>query len=108
MLLCLMAHVALVRGEAAEALDLAGRAFARNPNFDPSLWILTASLAHLGRIDDARRYAAMLEAMNPGITVAASATASPPRTRPASPRFSPASASPACRIEQALQLFIPG
>ena len=68
--LCLMAHVAILRGRHAEALDLASRAFARNPNFDPTLWMLTAASAHLGRMDDARRYAAMLQALTPGITLA--------------------------------------
>lgn len=68
--LCLMAHVAILRGRHQEALDLAGQAFARNPNFDPTLWMLAAANAHLGRMDDARRYAGMLQAMAPGITVA--------------------------------------
>jgi TolB-like protein len=68
--LCVMAHVAILRGRYAEALDLASRAFARNPNFDPTLWMLITANAHLGRMDDARRYLAMLQAMAPGITVA--------------------------------------
>jgi adenylate cyclase len=55
---------------AAEALEHAGRAFARNPNFDPTLWMLIAAHAHLGRMDEARRYLGKLQAMSPGITVA--------------------------------------
>ena len=46
------------------------RAFARNPNFDPTLWTLIAANAHLGRIDDARRYLETLQETVPGITVA--------------------------------------
>lgn len=70
MLLCLSAHVAILRGRHAEALDLASRALARNPNFDPALWIVIAALVHLGRVEEARRHVSTLAAMNPGITVA--------------------------------------
>lgn len=70
MLLCLSAHVAILRGRHAEALDLASRALARNPNFDPAVWIVIAALVHLGRVEEARRHVSTLAAMNPGITVA--------------------------------------
>ncbi len=68
--LCLKAHVAILRGRHAEALELAGRAMARNPNFDPTLWMRAAANAHLGRMAEARRYAAMLREMRPGVTLA--------------------------------------
>ncbi|HET9067021.1 MAG TPA: winged helix-turn-helix domain-containing protein, partial [Amaricoccus sp.] len=67
--LCVMAHVAVLRGRYADALDLAGRALARNPNFDPTLWMLIAASAHLGRLAEARHYLGMLQALTPGITV---------------------------------------
>jgi TolB-like protein len=68
--LCLLAHVAILRGRHEEALDLAGQALARNPNFDPTLWMLVAASAHLGRMDTARHYLAMLRKLIPGVTVA--------------------------------------
>lgn len=68
--LCLLAHVAILQARHEEAIDLAGRAFARNPNFDPTLWMLAAASAHLDRMEEARRYAAMLQALVPGITIA--------------------------------------
>lgn len=66
----LMAHVLILRGRHAEALDLATRGFARNPNYDPSLWMLSAALAHLGRAAEAAPHVARLRALVPGITVA--------------------------------------
>ena len=65
-----MADVALIRGDYAEALDLATRAFARNPNFDPTLWMLIAANAHLGRMAEARHYLDALLRLAPDITVA--------------------------------------
>ena len=68
--LSVRADVALIRGDYAEANDLATRAFARNPNFDPTLWLLIAANAHLGRMDEARRHLDRLRAGVPDITVA--------------------------------------
>ena len=62
--------MALIKGEFAEAVDLASRAFARNPNFDPTLWVLIAANAHLGRMEEAKRYLSKLQAMVPTVTVA--------------------------------------
>ncbi len=67
---CLRAHVALIRGQHALALDFASRAFALNASFDPSLWMLVAAHAHLGQLQEARHYLAMLQGLAPGITVA--------------------------------------
>jgi TolB-like protein len=67
---CLMAHVAIIRGRYAEALDFARRAFARNANFDPTLWMLAAANAHLGRMEEARHYLAKLRELTPGVTIA--------------------------------------
>lgn len=68
--LCVLAHVAILEGRYEEAVDLAGRAFTRNPNFDPTLWMLAAAHAHLGRDEEGRHFAGMLQALVPGITVA--------------------------------------
>ena len=67
--LCTMADVALIRGQHAEALDLATRAYARNPNFDPTLWIMVAASAHLGRMTEARHYLDALRRLVPAVTV---------------------------------------
>ena len=67
--LCVMADVAMVRGQYAEALDLATRALARNPNFDSTLWTMIAANAHLGRMAEARHHLDALLRLAPGVTV---------------------------------------
>ena len=49
--------------------DLATRAFARNPNFDPTLWLLIAANAHLGRMEEARRAWAEMLKINPDFSL---------------------------------------
>ena len=68
--LCGIAHVHVVRGDYAEALAWAGRALALNANFDPTLWMLIAANAHLGRMAEARRFLDDLRKLTPGVTVA--------------------------------------
>jgi len=77
--LCVMADVALIRGQHAEALDLATRAFARNPNFDATLWVMIAANAHLGRMTEARRYLEALQRLSPGVTIRRIREAQPDR-----------------------------
>jgi TolB-like protein len=68
--LCGIANVHLIRGEFTEALAWATRAYAANPSFDPTLWMLIAANAHLGRQVEAQRYVEELRRLAPGITVA--------------------------------------
>jgi TolB-like protein/DNA-binding winged helix-turn-helix (wHTH) protein len=67
---CGTAHARIVRGEYAEALEAAAQALALNPNFDATLWMLVAANAHLGRMDEARRFLAALLRLSPDLTVA--------------------------------------
>jgi Flp pilus assembly protein TadD len=67
---CGIAHVHMIRGDYAEALESAARALALNPNFDPTLWMLVTGNAHLGRMDEARHFLAALQRMAPDVTVA--------------------------------------
>jgi TolB-like protein len=75
--LCLIADVHLIRAEYREAVAWASRALASNPNFDPTLWVLIAANAHLGRMDEARRYLGELRNLSPEITIAKIAAGQP-------------------------------
>ncbi len=68
--LCGIADVHLVRGKYAEAIAWAARALASNPNFDPTLWVLIAANAHLGRMEEAHRYLRELKQLTPTVTIA--------------------------------------
>lgn len=68
--LCGIADVHLIRGEYAEAKSWAARALASNPNFDPTLWVLIAANAHLGRIEEAHSYLRALKRITPAVTIA--------------------------------------
>lgn len=61
------AHVAL--GENAEALAWAAKSYAITPSYDCCLWMLAAANAHLGRMDEARRFCAELRVLAPNATV---------------------------------------
>jgi TolB-like protein len=65
-----LAHVNIALGRYREALEWAGRSYAENPNFDVIHWILIAANAHLGRMDDARRWLKALQALSPGVSMA--------------------------------------
>ena len=50
-------HVHMILGNYAEAIDWGARALVLNPSFDPTLWVLIAANAHLGRMKEAHRIA---------------------------------------------------
>jgi TolB-like protein/DNA-binding winged helix-turn-helix (wHTH) protein/Tfp pilus assembly protein PilF len=64
-----LAHVNLALGHYQEALEWAGRSYAENPNFDVIHWLLIAANAHLGRMDEAKRWLRALQALSPGVTM---------------------------------------
>ncbi len=68
--LCGIADVHMIRGNYVEAVAWAARALASNPNFDPTLWVLIAANAHLGRLEEARRYLRELKRLVPAVTIA--------------------------------------
>lgn len=59
----------MVLGDYQAALGWAARSLATNPNFDPIYWMLIAANAHLGRMDEARRYLTELQRIAPGVTI---------------------------------------
>jgi TolB-like protein len=68
--LCALAHVALIEGEFALAVDEAKRSIAVRRSFDPAHWILVAALALLGRTSEAAEALARLRALSPSATLA--------------------------------------
>ena len=68
--LCGTAHAQLILGNYDEALVSAARSLAVNPNFDATYWMLIAANAHLGRLDEARRFLEELKRIAPGVTIA--------------------------------------
>lgn len=67
---CGIAHAHLIRGDHQQAHDAAMLAWARNQFFDPTLWILVAANAHLGRFGDATRFLRELKQLSPSVTIA--------------------------------------
>lgn len=65
-----IAMIEIIEGNYLEALSWATRSLAANRYFDATHWMLIAANAHLGRIDDARRFLAELRELAPGITLA--------------------------------------
>jgi adenylate cyclase len=65
-----IAHVHMVLGEYENALAVAERSLAANPNYDPTYWMLIAANAQLGRMDEARSWLSKFTALVPGITIA--------------------------------------
>jgi TolB-like protein/Flp pilus assembly protein TadD len=65
-----IAHAHLRLGRFDAALDWAERSLSENPNYNPAHWVLIAANAHLGRLTEARRALAALQALAPGITLA--------------------------------------
>ena len=47
----------------------AGRAFALKTTYHPTLWMLIASNALLGRVDEAQRFLAVFKTLAPGVSV---------------------------------------
>ena len=66
---CGIAHAHIVRGDYTGALESATRARALNTTFDPTLWMLIAANAHLGRMDEARHFLAALLGLAPEVTI---------------------------------------
>lgn len=62
-------HAHLILGNLEEASHSAGQALARNPNFDPALWVLIAANAHLGRLEEARSFLERLRRKSPDVTL---------------------------------------
>jgi adenylate cyclase len=65
-----MAHVRMAEGRYEEALDWATRSQAVNAGYDANHWMLIAANAYLGRMDEARKHIASLEAISPGVSLA--------------------------------------
>ena len=65
-----IAHANLRLSHFEAALDWAGRSLAENPNYNPAHWALIAANAHLGRLAEAGRALAELQALVPGISLA--------------------------------------
>ena len=65
-----ISHVYMALGNYEEALQAAERSLAVNPSFNPTLWMLVAANAQLGRLDAARRWLVKFQALVPGVTIA--------------------------------------
>ncbi len=65
-----MSHVLICMGRYEEALDWARKSLAENPRFDVMHWLVTSSLGHLGRHDEAALALAALQNLSPGTTIA--------------------------------------
>jgi tetratricopeptide (TPR) repeat protein len=65
-----IAHAQMVLGDYPEALVWATRSLGVNPTYDPTLWMLIAANAHLGRMEEARRFLDELKRLAPSVTVA--------------------------------------
>lgn len=81
-----IAHLHILRGDYARALDYAARSLALNDRFDATYWMLIAGHAHLGQLDKARDWLRALLAISPDIRlsriVASQASLFPERFRP--------------------------
>ena len=60
-----IAHAQMVLGDYLEVLVWATRSLGLNPTFDPTLWMLIAANAHLGRMGEARRFLDELKRLAP-------------------------------------------
>ena len=64
-----IAHAHIVLGNNTEALIWAGRGFALKTTYHPTLWMLIAANALLGRMDEAHRFLGVFRTLAPGVTV---------------------------------------
>ncbi len=64
-----IAHANIVLGNYAEALTWAGRGFALKTTYHPTLWMLIAANALLGRMDEAHRFLGVFKTLAPEVTV---------------------------------------
>ena len=65
-----IAHIRMVQGRYEEALEVATRSLGVSGGYDATYWMLIAANAHLGRMEDARRHLAALEAISPQVSLA--------------------------------------
>jgi TolB-like protein/class 3 adenylate cyclase/Tfp pilus assembly protein PilF len=65
-----IAVIELMRGRYAEAVATAERSLAAHTSFDPTYWVLISANAQLGRMAEARNWAAKFQALVPGNTIA--------------------------------------
>ncbi len=63
-----IAHAHMIRGDYEEALVWSRRSLTANSSFVCTYWMLAAANAHLGRMEEARRYLATLKKLSPGVT----------------------------------------
>ena len=73
------AHIEILHGNNAEALNYATRSLAINDSFDPTYWMLAAANAHLGRIGPARDWVKTVLRLAPGVTISRIVAAQPAR-----------------------------
>jgi tetratricopeptide (TPR) repeat protein len=64
-----IAHAHMIRGEYEQAIAWSKRSISSNPSFVCTYWMLAAANAHLGRMDEAKRYLAALQRMTPEVTL---------------------------------------
>jgi tetratricopeptide (TPR) repeat protein len=62
-----IAHVQILRGNYAQAVEYAARSLALNDRFDATYWMLIAGYAHLGHVGKARDWLAALLAIAPDV-----------------------------------------
>ncbi len=74
-----IAHLHIVRGNYTEALHFATRSLAFNDRFDATYWMLIAANAHLGRLDVARDWLAVLLAIAPPVKISRILASQPSR-----------------------------
>jgi adenylate cyclase len=65
-----IAHAEIVRDNYAEAARWAERSLSVDGHFGPTHWMPISANAHLGRMDDARRFLSRYRRIAPGVTVA--------------------------------------
>jgi TolB-like protein/tetratricopeptide (TPR) repeat protein len=64
-----LAHLNIVRGDFAVALDFATRSLVLNDRFDATYWMLIAANAHLGRLDQAHIWLKALLEIAPDVSL---------------------------------------
>jgi adenylate cyclase len=64
-----IAHIRMAQRRFEEAIEAAGKSLAINSGYDATYWMLIAANAHLGRMDEARRYRERLQVLSPGVSL---------------------------------------
>lgn len=65
-----VAHCQMILGNYSEALAWATRSLALNQNFAPTYWMLVASNAQMGRMEEARRHLSAFRRVSPTTSIA--------------------------------------